>query len=281
MPSKTDVLLPLIPYLRRHASMLAGSRDLGDEHVCLCLELLMAEPARLEGDNLLVGLFRAFHDVNKTIETVDDQLSILLGGYKERIQGALGMLPLLERRAMLLFVVEEFSLEQTGYILELDVMTLRRLLIRARTKLEALVAKSVLIIEDEPLIALQLNALTSAMGFTSSRMVGRMKDAVAAAAEEQPGLVLVDLQLDGEGSGIEAAQAILQQRNVPMVFVTGYPERLSTGQNQAPAFVVTKPFHGDHIKATIGRALATYASPRTAALHRREMLARLDQLAAA
>jgi DNA-directed RNA polymerase specialized sigma24 family protein len=153
MSATADDVLPLVPRLRRLAFLLTGSKEVGDDHVRLCLELVMAEPERLEGEDLHVAVFRAFHAANRTIETVDEPIGRLTGGFRERVRSAFGHLPLPERRAIALLVVEEFSLEQTAQILNMHGDKVRQMLTDAHCHLEALVARSVLITEDEPLIA--------------------------------------------------------------------------------------------------------------------------------
>lgn len=280
MSNRAESLLPLVPYLRRYASMLTGSRELGDQQLALCLELVVAEPERLRGDDLLVELFQAFHVVSSAIDSIDHQWASLTGGYRERLKSALGLLPLAQRRALLLVVVEDFTVEQAAQILGLKGDAVRQELSQARAALEQLIGHSVLIIEDEPLIARHLKDMMAGMGFSSSRLVSSMDMALDALQSEEPDLVLADLQLAGEGDGLQAARDILRKRQVPIVFVTGYPERLSTLDGEAPAFVVAKPFTKSRLASVVDEAMATYASTMGAA-HRRGLIAKLDRLTAA
>ena len=152
---------------------------------------------------------------------------------------------------------------------------------KARRELDEQVTCTVLIIEDEPLIAMELCRIVQEMGLTVAGTTSRQDDAIEAVETNCPGLVLADIQLQDNGSGIAAAHSILQQSNVPIVFVTGYPERLLTGQGFEPAFVVAKPFREDALKATIAQALSTYAAPSSALEHRERMLTKLRQITAA
>ena len=70
-----------------------------------------------------------------------------------------------------------------------------------------------------------------------------------------PGLVLADIQLKDGSTGIMAVHEILKSIEVPVVFVTAFPERLLTGEALEPAFVVTKPFDGTTLKVAISQAL--------------------------
>ena len=75
------------------------------------------------------------------------------------------------------------------------------------------------------------------------------------ARKQRPGLVLADIQLADESSGIDAVNDILRGVEVPVIFITAYPERLLTGERPEPAFLITKPFMPEMVKAVIGQAL--------------------------
>lgn len=279
----TENVLPHVPHLRRHARLLSGSKDVGDEYVRIALELVVAEPERLRGDNQRILLFRAFHAVWSALNesarrTPGDAVTIM-----ERLDQGLAALAPIERRVLLLAVVEEMSLEQVALVLDLDVATVRRHLAQARASLRHGVQLPVLIIEDEPMIAIELSQIVREMGLTVSGTAARQDEALVAAAtagEEQLGLVLADIQLQDSGNGIAAAQEILERYNVPIVFVTGFPERLLTGSGLEPAFVVAKPFDPESLKVTIAHALSTYASEKEAVAHRAHLLAKLREITA-
>jgi RNA polymerase sigma factor (sigma-70 family) len=271
-----------IPYLRRHARLLTGSKEVGDEYVRLCLELVMAEPDRLQEGDVRVQLFHAFHSVWSVINPPEaERATNEITTHEERLEQGLAALAPTERRVLLLVAVEDFSYEAVAQILDLDVTAVRRHFTKARRELDEQVTCAVLIIEDEPLIAMELCRIVQEMGLTVAGTTSRQDDAIAAVEQNSPGLVLADIQLQDSGSGIAAAHSILQQLNVPIVFVTGYPERLLSGKGLEPAFVVSKPFREDALKATIAQALSTYATPSRALEHREQMLAKLRQITAA
>ncbi len=277
-------IVPEIPYLRRHARLLSGSKEVGDEYVRLCLELVMAEPERMTGDDLRVQLFQAFHSVWSVINPSEPEPETETNEsttQEERIEQGLAALAPTERRVLLLVAVEDFSYEAAAKILGLDTEAVRRHFTKARRDLDKQVTCTVLIIEDEALIAMELSRIVQEMGLTVIGTASRQDDALEAVERERPGLVLADIQLQDNGSGIVAAHGILQQLNVPIVFVTGYPDRLLTGEGFEPAFIVTKPFREDALKATIAQALSTYAAPSRAIEHRERMLAKLRQITAA
>ena len=112
-----------------------------------------------------------------------------------------------------------------------------------------------LIIEDEPVIATDIEALVRELGHTVLDVAATRSEAVAAVARRTPGLVLADIQLADGSSGIDAVKDILGRYDVPVIFITAFPERLLTGERPEPTFLITKPFQPETVKAAIGQAL--------------------------
>lgn len=281
MSINTENVLRHVPHLRRHARLLSGSKDVGDEYVRIALELIVAEPERMEGDDERVLLFRAFHAVWSALNESGQRSSADAVTIEDRLDQGLAALAPIERRVLLLAVVEQMSLEQVALVLDLDVDIVRRHLAEARASLRNEVELPVLIIEDEPMIAIELSQIVREMGLSVSGTAARQDDAVIAAeaaGQEKLGLVLADIQLQDKGNGIGAAQQILERFNVPIVFVTGFPERLLTGSGLEPAFVVAKPFEPEGLKVTIAHALSTYAREKDAVAHRANLLAKLREI---
>lgn len=256
MPKNRSDLAGQIPFLRRYARLVTGSQTRGDRYVAVTLESLLAETARLEEANSpRVELYRCFHETwEKLIAQIDPQ------GHGEeetesRLEGQVMALSPLERQALLLFVVERFTLEETARILALGAEETQGLLAEARDGLARRRPAEVLIIEDEPLIALDIARIVKAMGHQVVGAASTHKEAVEIARSTRPGIVLADIQLADGSSGIEAAREILESMEVPVVFVTAYPERLLTGEGREPTFLVTKPFDEETLSLTIDQAL--------------------------
>ena len=278
MDGTAELIIAHVPYLRRHARLLTGSQPIGDEFVRLCLELVVAEPEWLKGDNLRVQLFRAFHAAwSKVHETIGDASTLGSVELADRVKQGLAGLPGPERRTIALIVVEEFTYEETAYILDMTLDEVRQSVAKARSELMSKVSVSVLIIEDEQIVASDIARIVEDMGHRVAGMASHQDQAVAMAGQLKPGLVLADIRLEDDGDGIAAAQGILEPFSVPIVFVTGYPERLLTGGGLEPAFVVAKPFDSEALKVTIAHALATYASS-DATRHRAELLSKLREI---
>jgi len=282
MSEPSQAIMQHVPSLRRHARLLTGSREIGDEYVRICLELVLEEPERLAGDDLRVALFRAFHAVwDAVAESLEGTSPLGRPQLEARLDEGLAGLAPPARRALLLVVAEGFGYDEVARILGIGQDEVRGLIEEARHALHDQVSVPVLIIEDQSLIAMELARIVEDMGHQVIGIVAREQTAVEQAREQHPGLVLADIRLIDDESGIAAAQKILEHYDVPVVFVTGYPERLLTGGRLEPAFVVAKPFDDEALKVTIAHALATYASPEKAHRHRAALLAKLARITGA
>jgi CheY-like chemotaxis protein len=116
-------------------------------------------------------------------------------------------------------------------------------------------ATDVVIIEDEPLIAMDLERLVQGLGHRVVRVARTERQAIEAVKQTRPGLVLADIQLADGSSGLDAVNEFLQIFSVPVIFVTAFPERLLTGMRPEPTFLISKPFQADALKAVISQAL--------------------------
>jgi DNA-directed RNA polymerase specialized sigma24 family protein len=241
------------PYLRRYARALTGSQKEGDGFVRATLESLLGrEDTLVEGLPLRVALFRAFHQTwRKALNghSIDSPSHGLVAD--ERLQR---MTPE-HRTALLLVVMEGFSHPEAAQVLSIPVEEVRRRFEAAQRSIEAQLATDVLIIEDETLIAQGLEDLVSQMGHRVAGIAATRDQALALAERRAPGLVLADVRLADGSSGIDAATDILRSNDVPVIFITAFPERLLTGERPEPVFLVSKPFNDQAVKALIGQAL--------------------------
>jgi DNA-directed RNA polymerase specialized sigma24 family protein len=237
------------PYLRRFARAVTGSQADGDLLVQLMMEGLLAGAVRLPSEApLRTALYGA-----------------LIGVWRERTQesGAaeLGLDQRLQtldpecRAALLLVAMEGFDPGEAGQVLSVSREELESRLVRAQSELEAELATDVLIIEDEPIIALDLTRLVRELGHRVTGTAATRDEAVALARDHPPGLVLADIRLADGSNGMDAANDILSAFDIPVIFITAFPEHLLTGERPEPAFLITKPFREEAVKALIGQAL--------------------------
>jgi len=253
--SMSQILAPHLPYLRRYARALTGSQQSGDAHVRAALTALLAgNQALAVGVPPRVGLYRLFHAIwQSAAEHYDDVATDPANGKSP--EGRLRTLPATRRAALLLTAVEAFSLEEAAFIIDESVEEVERAILDAQKTIDNQLASRVLIIEDEPIIALDLENLVSELGHKVVAIASTRDEAVAKAHSERPGLVLADINLGEGGSGIDAVSEILASFDIPVIFITAYPEKLLTGERPEPAYLITKPFLAETVKATIGQAL--------------------------
>ena len=259
MPDLSKEIIRQIPFLRRYARALTGTQGQGDHYVKACLEALIEQSAEFASDRpLRLQLFRHFHvafaesyATEPANGRASDQVSAL------PVQRHLAELPSKERQVLLLSTIEGYSAEEVAFILGISQAEAHGLLERAKTDLMKQARTTVLVIEDEPIIAFDIAGIVTEMGHRVVATAATKAEAVAAARDKNPALVLADIQLDDGSSGIDAVSEILQAADVPVIFVTAFPERLLTGEKTEPAFLVTKPFEPDVLKITIAQALYT------------------------
>jgi CheY-like chemotaxis protein len=159
------------------------------------------------------------------------------------------------RQAYLLEALEGFSPQEAAYALDTTPADIAGLVERANREMVDQIATNVLIIEDEPMIALDLKDIMTGLGHNVTAIARTHAEAVDAINEHEVGLVLADIQLADGSSGIEAVNDILRSIGVPIVFITAFPERLLTGERPEPTFLITKPFQPSNIKAITSQAL--------------------------
>ena len=241
-----------LPYLRRFARSLSGSQQGGDAYVVSTLEALIADSAVLPSDlDARVGLYRLFLKMWSSIPLNNTERD----GPISAAQQNLNHLTPRSRQAFLLRTVEGFDLDEVAAILDTNVGEVAALVSSAGHEIAAQVATNVLIIEDEPVIALDIESLVQDLGHTVTAIARTHEEAIKSAREIPPGLVLADIQLADGSSGLEAVNEILGHFDVPVIFITAYPERLLTGERPEPAFLITKPFQPDTVKAAVSQAL--------------------------
>ena len=248
-------IAPHLPYLRRFSRAVSGSQESGDALVAAMLEAIIADVdiyPRASNDRIaLYKIFaKLFTSVAIRVPQEDAQPA-----WEQRAAANLNALAPLPRQAFLLVAVEGFSEEEAAEILDMDEDRFSEILAEASNEISRQVATDVLIIEDEPLIAMDIEEMVESLGH---RVVGTARthtEAVALFGKTQPKMVLADIQLADGSSGIDAVNEILASTPVPVIFITAFPERLLTGERPEPTFLVTKPFNPDMVKALISQAL--------------------------
>jgi CheY-like chemotaxis protein len=230
-----EELVRALPYARRYARALTGSQPSGDALVAESVTQMMADTGSPAGVCRL-GLYGW---VTRAYDATQPQ-------------AATDALSQKQRQLLLLTSLEEVSPADAAPIVGLDVQDAMSMLAQARERLRASSATEVLIIEDEPIIAMDLEELVQSCGHRVVGVASSEKEAIEIAERTRPGLILADINLGHGGDGSHAVAQIMRHRYAPVIFVTAYPERLLTGEALEPVFVITKPFE------PLTLAIATY-----------------------
>jgi DNA-directed RNA polymerase specialized sigma24 family protein len=255
--SISQAIAPHLPHLRRFARALTGSQSSGDAYVVETLEAIVADPASFPSDSSpRLGLYRLFLKLWSAVSVNGEVDAGALSPEEMGTTRRLEAISLKPRIALLLTAVEGFPTNEAAAVLGCSPTEFRGLLDKANSEIAAQLSTDVLIIEDEPLIALDLQNLVEELGHNVVDVARTHVEALKAiATRKKPGLILADIQLADGSSGLEAVNEILEQFEVPVIFITAFPERFLTGAPPEPAFLIAKPFNVDALRAVISQVL--------------------------
>ncbi|MCX7559263.1 response regulator [Sulfitobacter sp. F26204] len=251
--SFSDLIAAELPYLRRYTRALTGSQSRGDNYTVATLETILKDRSPFENEfSVKVNLFKCFHAVWSTSgqRFADPETDL-----RSRAHGLLANLTANSREALLLRTVEEFSLTNIAEIMQTDVEDVRALIAVANKELADSFKGRIMIIEDEPIIAADLSEIVSALGHQVTGIARTHKEALALGAELNADLILADIQLADNSSGIDAVNDLLEMMDVPVIFITAFPERLLTGDRPEPAFLISKPFQEAQVQSAVSQAM--------------------------
>jgi DNA-directed RNA polymerase specialized sigma24 family protein len=250
-----ELVGPHVPYLRRFSRALSGSQKSGDSYVEALLEAVVVDPStvtrastpRIALYGLLCGLWESISLNLKGAEPADQ--------WEKAAQRKLASIEPRPRQAFLLTAVEGFSIPEAAEILRTDEDGVTELLDEAAREIGGMMASDVLIIEDEPLIAMDIEDIVTRLGHRVTGVARTRSEAVKLAGSRRPGIILADIQLADGSSGIDAVNDLLTGFEAPVIFITAFPERLLTGSRPEPTFLITKPFAPEMVKAMVSQAL--------------------------
>jgi len=251
--STSQAVVQHLPFLRRYARALTGNQASGDAYVAATLESLIANPKILQSTpNPRVALYALFTRLWNSVAVNGATDAVAPDLPPERYLTQITPRP---RQAFLLVALEGFTEEDAAQILDCDLPTLRGLVEESGRELAAEIATDVLIIEDETFIAMDIEALVESLGHRVIGVARTHSEAIALARRKQPGLILADIQLADGSSGLDAVNELLGSLEVPVIFITAYPERFLTGRRPEPAFLIAKPFQLAVVSAVASQAL--------------------------
>ncbi|WP_375391262.1 response regulator [uncultured Sphingomonas sp.] len=251
-------LAPHLPFLRRYGRALTGSQQQGDKYVRATLEAIVSAPDQFpRGVEPRLGLYRMFQGIwnSANFDETGAESAGDTDSQEAIARARLAQITPLSRQALLLTAMEGFTPEDAAYLIEVEPDEIEQLVTEALQEIEKQTHSRVLIIEDEPMIAMDIETIVRDLGHEVTGVAVTRDEAVALAMEDRPGLVLADIQLADDSSGIDAVKDILAEFEVPVIFITAFPERLLTGERPEPTFLITKPFQRSTVKAAISQAL--------------------------
>jgi len=255
MTSMADALGPQLPLVRRFARALTGTQDSGDAYVAATLEAAVKDPSVFDPElHPRVALYRAFLKIWSSAQ-VDASGSDGLEGGVQGADRAIGQLTPRSRQAFLLVGLEGFDRATAARVMDISEPEIDGLIADAGQEIAAQLSTRVLIIEDEPLIAMDIEDIVRTLNHDVVGVARTHTEARDMAEKEVPGLILADIQLADGSSGIDAVNELLLRMDVPVIFITAFPERLLTGERPEPAFLVAKPFQPVNLRAVISQAL--------------------------
>ncbi len=253
--SLSATIAPHLPFLRRFSRAVSGSQHSGDSLVAAMLEAIIADTSIFpKASSDRIALYKLYAQLFTTVSVRIPQEKAP-SAWEQRAAANLGALAPLPRQAFLLIAVEGFSHKEAAEVLDVSEDEFTSLLTEASNEISRQVATDILIIEDEPLIAMDIEQMVESLGHNVVGIARTHAEATALFKTTRPKMVLADIQLADGSSGIDAVNEILGAASLPVIFITAFPERLLTGERPEPAFLVTKPFNPDMVKALISQAL--------------------------
>ena len=245
MPPLADDLEILIPYLRRYARALTGEQEIADDLAFKALETIQKDRAQISRDHpIRLSLYRAFHSAWAQSEA------------QAETAAALRPLATNSRETLLLATLEGFDRADIAFILDVSPADVGDLLRKAAKDMQTGKTGKVLIVEDDAIIATDLQKILQKKGHSVLSIARTLDEAVAMARKDPPELILADVQLADGSSGIDAVRAILTEfGQMPIIFITAFPERLLTGVRPEPAFLITKPYSNEQVASAVSQAM--------------------------
>ncbi len=251
--SISDELGTSIPFLRRFARAMTGSQTSGDTFAAASLEAILADRSVLDGLETKTGLFKVLYGIWASAGAPVEEGE---SGPRAKAQKRLASLTNNSREALLLHTIEGFSYAEISQIIGVDTDEAEELVQIARREMADSAAGSVMIIEDEAIIAMDIESIVAEMGHRVTGIARTRDEAVKLGKADVPDLILADIQLADNSSGIDAVNDLLRDLGMrPVIFITAFPERLLTGDKPEPAFLISKPYSVDQVMSAVSQAM--------------------------
>ncbi len=243
-----DIVDATMPSLRRYGRALSGSQHVGDALAARARRRSKSEISDISAKTIRILLFCLLHKcwVGLTGPTLSEAAAR---------QKMIGLTPN-SRETLLLRAVEEFSFADIALILDRAKTEVEQLFEIALHEMPYSNGTRVLIVEDDPMVAMDMSACLSDMGCEVIGVARTAAQAIELAATSPPRLIIASLILADKSSGLTATQHITRNRpDIDVVFVTPYPEQLLTGTDKEPVFIIEKPYVDEQVRSAVSQAL--------------------------
>jgi len=132
---------------------------------------------------------------------------------------------------------------------------------------------NVLIVEDENIVAKDIQFSLKKLGYNVLGIEKTGEDAIKSANQKKPDIIIMDIMLKGEITGIEASEKIREEQNIPIIFLTAYADEstLSRAKITEPYAYIIKPYKEIDLHTSIEMALYKH-SKELEVLKERDML---------
>lgn len=240
-----------LPYLRRYARALTGATEVGDDLVTRCAEVAILAPTHFglsEGSRIpLYALLNLLFD---------DEGEGRPANSPHPIERALARLPEDDRRVYLLAALEGLTLGEIAQVMQIAPPLAAERLKRARDGVRGVLTQRVLVVEDNPILALEIGSVIAEMGHVVCGTAATRREALELAESAQPTLALLDIRLADGDSGVDVARRLREdQRTLRTIFVTAFDGDLEELGARHLGQIVRKPFTVEAIRSAISRAV--------------------------
>ena len=248
--SRSSAIGEYLPNLRRYARAMTGSQAMGDRYAMATLSAILNQSGLIEPNiPLKVALYRIMYDLDPPQSEPHDD-------FQGRAHRRLSTLATPRRAALLLHTIEELSILDISLVMRRSVVDVAQMIEAARVELQNSIAGHILIIEDDSLIAMDLQDIVVAQGHTVTGIARTHLDALKHGTRTRPDLILADVQLADHTSGVDAVNDLMEHcGQMPVIFITAFPELLLTGDKPEPTFLIAKPFTDEQIHSAVSQAM--------------------------
>ena len=260
-PDLAGTIARELPYLRRYARALTGNQTTGDRYAEATLMAILGDRSTWKrGVEPRIALFSVFNSIWASSGSPVEEGE---PGLAARAQAHMSRLTPNTREALLLHTIEEFGFDDIGAIMGVPTEEAEGYVAIANREMQDSIQGKVLVIEDEAIIAMDIQSIVADMGHTVTGVARTRDGAVELGRQDRPDLILADIQLADNSSGIDAVHDLLGELgDVPVIFITAFPERLLTGEKPEPAFLISKPYTEEQVRSGVSQAMF-FASTET------------------